>query len=255
MNRLNQLTESALFYKSPVYNRRLLFEYRLTPKGIDLYPVILSIWRFHRHWDLDPSVLPENLVHTVCGQPFMPVLVCSTCKEEPTSDTVAVQHRGVDPAAGESVAVRRTRIANELESMGDTFLATVVLGDAWNVLLLNAASRGVSRFHDLQKQLGISSNILAARLRLMVQLDLLAPEADETDKRVRNYELTDKGRETYPIILTLIAWGDRWLTGSEGPSEILVHDPCNSYLSLRLQCSACSEGLHVGNVIPASLHS
>lgn len=248
------MTESSLFYKSPFYNRRLLFEYRLTSKGLDLYPVILSIWRFHRRWGLDPASLPEQLIHSDCGQPFLPELVCSTCGEAPTPEEIIVHSRTTEFNQQERSPVRRTRIANKLESMGDTHLATVVLGDAWNMLLLDAATKGVSQFHDLQHQLGISSNILAARLKLMVQLGLLEQATDEKDKRVRKYVLSDKGRETYPIILTLTAWADRWLAGNDGPSEVLVHAPCQSYATFRLRCSVCSQNLHVSNVRTSALH-
>lgn len=253
MTRLGQMTDAALFYKNPVYNRRLLFEYRLTPKGLDLYPVILSIWRFHRRFDLDPASLPEELVHRDCGQPFLPELVCSTCHTIPSPADINTEVRGSVPDEDDRPPVRKTRIANQLASMGDSYLSTVVLGDAWNVLLLDAASRGVHRFHDLQLLLGISSNVLAARLKLMVKLGLLTQIADKQDGRVKNYTLSDKGIETYPLILTLTDWSDRWLAGHNGPVAVRLHATCQTYADFRLQCSACGEPVHVGNVIPARL--
>lgn len=44
---LNRLTDASLFYKKPVQHHHLVHEYRLTPKGGDLYPVILAVWRWH----------------------------------------------------------------------------------------------------------------------------------------------------------------------------------------------------------------
>ena len=254
INRLQQMTEAALFYKAPVYNRRLLFEYRLTAKGLDLYQVSLCIWRFHRDWHPNPSILPEELMHKTCGQSFLPEFVCTSCHVTPTIGSMEFMQRHQERAIKAPVSTRRrSRIANAVESLGEVYFVTVVLGDAWNVLLLDAAARNIFRFHDLVVHLGISSNVLTTRLKPLVKLGLLEQTIDEDDKRVKKYSMTDKGKETYPIILSLTAWGDRWLMGNEGPSEVFVHQPCNTYASYQVRCNFCAQPLHVNDVVAGSL--
>ncbi len=248
IQRLKRLTDEALFYKKPVFDRRLLFEYRLTAKGIDLYPVVLSVWRWHRIWHLDPTLLPEHLYHTKCGQPVVPQLVCAGCGEEPVVGSIAIRDV-VDRETGPlPEQARRTRIANEMASLGDAHLATVVLGDGWNMLIMDAVTQGVRRFHELQGHLGISSNVLAARLKPLVHLGLLEYSVDERDRRIKNYRFTEKGRDIYPIVLTLTAWGDRWLVGSEGPPQVFTHTPCGQFAEYRMICGSCRQRLEVNEI-------
>ena len=77
--RLRQMVINQLYYKKPVQHRRLIFEYRLTPKGVDLYSMILGVWRWHKHWHQTPHHLPEQLIHTSCGHQITPEFVCRSC--------------------------------------------------------------------------------------------------------------------------------------------------------------------------------
>lgn len=253
--RLTRLADEEIFYKSPVYNRRLLFEYRLSAKGFDIYPVVLAVWRWHRIWHLDPEILPENLYHTVCNQPMVPNLVCTGCREEPVIGSIEAKNLSEDKAELQPATTRRVRIANALAAFGDAHLATLVLGDAWNMLILDAATRNVTQFHELQKYLGISSNVLSVRLKPLVHLGLLSISLNEKDRRIKHYELTKKGQDIYPIILTLTSWGDRWLNGSNGPSQVFIHSPCGTYASYEMVCGTCNQRLFVDEISQAPLTS
>jgi DNA-binding HxlR family transcriptional regulator len=58
------------------------YEYRLTDRALDLYPVIVGLMRWaDRHLTdghRDPSL---QLVHRSCGRPAEPYLACSHCHE------------------------------------------------------------------------------------------------------------------------------------------------------------------------------
>ena len=48
-----------------------------------------------------------------------------------------------------------------------------------------------------------------------------------------------KGMDLYPIILTLMKWGDRWLAGKSGPPLILHCTRCNHVLDAVVACDQC----------------
>ena len=54
------------------------------------------------------------------------------------------------------------------------------------------------------------------------------------------YHLTAAGRDLYPVILTLLRWGDEHLAGLEGPPLVLEHN-CGHRLIPELTCQACGE--------------
>jgi DNA-binding HxlR family transcriptional regulator len=101
--------------------------------------------------------------------------------------------------------------------------ALELLGERWTFLILRESSLGVRRFTDLQRNLGIARNILAARLRTLVAEGLL--ERDRHD-----YVLTERGRALYPALQAIVRWG----------GEHLADEPCD--------CPACErarDGRHL----------
>lgn len=95
-----------------------------------------------------------------------------------------------------------------------------VLGERWAILILREAFYGTTRFDDFQANLGIAPNILSARLRSLVQHGLLA-RAPRAKGARQDYVLTEKGRDFFPAFVALKRWGDRWMTGPEGPLILL----------------------------------
>ena len=88
-----------------------------------------------------------------------------------------------------------------------------LLGDAWTVLVLRDVARGCTRFEQLLAESGISRKVLAARLRVLEEAEVLARVAYQ-DRPVRHdYVLTDRGRALLPVLAGLQEWGDTWLLG------------------------------------------
>jgi DNA-binding HxlR family transcriptional regulator len=126
--------------------------------------------------------------------------------------------------------------------------AVDVLGDGWNLLLLREACLGVRRFDDFQRSLGIGRNILTKHLGLLVDDGLLTRVEYQQRPARSEYRLTDKGRDVYPILAAMAAWGDRWLTGPEGSPLQFHHTACGHDMHADVVCSECAAPIHVRDV-------
>src|SRR5829696_1928700 len=92
------------------------------------------------------------------------------------------------------------------------FRAMDVLGDRWTMLVLREAFMGVRRFTDMQRDLGVARNVLTDRLNTLVDLGVLERRQYQ-DRPVRHeYRLTSMGKELQPAILSLMNWGDKYLS-------------------------------------------
>jgi DNA-binding HxlR family transcriptional regulator len=117
-----------------------------------------------------------------------------------------------------------------------------VLGEWWTLLVIREAFRGVRRFDGFVERLGISPNILAVRLRRLVEHGVFEERAyQERPVRVE-YRLTPKGRDLYPVIVALLGWGDRWYA-EDGPPVVLMHANCEHRADPQLVCGHCGEKL------------
>lgn len=96
-----------------------------------------------------------------------------------------------------------------------------VIGERWTLLILRDAFFGIKRFGHFQRRLGISRNILAARLGRLCDEGIL--ERRVTDESAHaEYFLTDKGLDLQPILLAMTHWGDRHKPHPEGDRLVFV---------------------------------
>lgn len=96
-------------------------------------------------------------------------------------------------------------------------LSLEVFGDKWSLLILRDMIFGGKRhFRELlRSQEGISSNILADRMKTLVDLGMLTKADDPTHKQKAIYSLTEPAIELVPIMAHLGAWGRKWLPVTE----------------------------------------
>lgn len=94
-----------------------------------------------------------------------------------------------------------------------------VLGERWTFLVLRDALLGSTRFSEFRASLGISADVLSARLATLVEHGLLEKEPyREPGGRTRfAYHLTAAGREIGVVIAALQEWGDEHLPWDETP--------------------------------------
>jgi DNA-binding HxlR family transcriptional regulator len=92
-DRLQTLVEEGVLERRPYQERPQRFEYRLTDKGRDLYPVLIALMQWGDRYTAGDAGPPVELVHQTCGHVMHPQLVCDHCGEP-------VDPREVTPQAG-----------------------------------------------------------------------------------------------------------------------------------------------------------
>ena len=81
-DRLRKLVDKFILAKVPYQQNPLRYEYRLTPKGLALYPIIMAIVHWGDVYMSDKKGRPLLHQHLACGHQFDPVMVCSECSAE-----------------------------------------------------------------------------------------------------------------------------------------------------------------------------
>jgi len=119
-----------------------------------------------------------------------------------------------------------------------------IIGDRWTGLILRNAFLSVRRFEDFQSILGIPRHILSVRLKKLVEAEVLKKVPYQEAPVRYEYRLTNKGRDLYPVILALAAWGDKWLDGGLGKPLIYVHKACGKAFTPVTVCSECREPIN-----------
>jgi DNA-binding HxlR family transcriptional regulator len=123
-------------------------------------------------------------------------------------------------------------------------LAMDVLSDRWTFLILREAYFGVRRYGQLQRNLGIARNVLAERLRRLVDDGMFERVRYRTDPDWYEYRLTERALDLYPVIVGLMRWADKHLAGEPDAAALeLVHRTCGKPADPYLACSHCHEPL------------
>ena len=84
------------------------------------------------------------------------------------------------------------------------------IGDWWSLLIIRDALLGRRRFGEFQKSLGLAKNILAARLRTLVDQGILTTAPASDGSAYQEYVLTPKGRGVFPILVALRQWSEEF---------------------------------------------
>lgn len=95
------------------------------------------------------------------------------------------------------------------------------VGEWWSILILRDALHGFTRFDQFQDSLKIAPNMLSRRLSALVEAGMLERRR-YSDKPPRyEYLLTERGRDFRPVLIALLAWGNRHFA-PEGKSVQIV---------------------------------
>jgi DNA-binding HxlR family transcriptional regulator len=147
---------------------------------------------------------------------------------------------------GETSASRQhAQFSAENCSIGRTL---EIIGERWTILVLRESFFGVRRFDEFQRNLGIARNILAARLQTLVGAGLLERRRYQERPERFEYRLTEKGRDMYPAMIAIKAWGDKYAADPEGPSVTLMHD--GHEFTPDIRCAECGEHVSARDITP-----
>jgi len=217
--------------------------YHLTKKSMDLYSTALAALNWERIYYSTPDLDAVKLVHTNCGKVFVPKMQCRTCDEViDVRDTAYNAGPGAQQDHREKKVRRRSSIPiSDVPNAHSLYKNLIdLVGDRWTSNLIALSFHGLKRFDEFHIELPVATNILAGRLKFLVEEAIFEQRAYQ-DRPIRyEYHLTEKGRNLFPWFLALLQWGDKWCdpTGAGRPVNV-THTSCNSLLTGEMKCSEC----------------
>jgi DNA-binding HxlR family transcriptional regulator len=119
--------------------------------------------------------------------------------------------------------------------------ALSVVGDRWSLLILREAFLRTRRFDDFQARTEAPRPVLAERLKTLVEHDVLERRQYSEHPERYEYRLTEKGLDLYPVVVSLLRWGDRWMTDGDEPPVRLRHRDCGELMHPELACPSCGD--------------
>lgn len=119
--------------------------------------------------------------------------------------------------------------------------ALALLADRWSFLIIRETYRGIHRYGELQRNLGIARNVLADRLSKLVVHELLERVRYRTNPDWYEYRLTQRGLDLYPAILAFFRWADTYYGDPANPAVRIRHRACGKPTQPLLVCSECRQ--------------
>ncbi len=240
--RLRKLTQLEIFRQiAPAGSQRK--EYRLTKMGFDLYSSFIAMMQFGDRW-LAGGKPPLTLVHMTCGCASHPIVTCSSCGERVSARDVKFRD---GPGAGRrpAKAGRNTRRAADarrflLGRPSSVSRALEIIGDKWSFMVVREAFFGNRRYDKILTELSIAPNILTDRLSRLVEAGVFRKRLYQASPGRYEYLLTDMGRDLYGSFITMLRWGDRWLSNGK-PPLLLRHLTCGRDFHASVICEHCQK--------------
>jgi DNA-binding HxlR family transcriptional regulator len=240
----------ALQQKPDAGGKRM--KYHLTRKSIDLYDNALMALNWERTFFSIPALDDIALTHSNCGHLFTPQLRCRHCNE-----LVTVRDVSYKPGPGAARDERNKKVRRRssipmanVPSERNTYKNLInIVGDRWTANIIALSFHGLTRFDQFHQELPIATNILADRLKFLLEQGIFERSAYQQRPLRYEYKLTEKGEASYPYFLTLLQWGDKWCNpAGDGKPMRLTHTSCGRALQAQVKCSECGDKLKARDV-------
>lgn len=242
--RLGRLVDHAILERAAHSDRTARYEYRLTDRGRQMWPILLAMWAWERRWvQAHGNPLPE-VTHTPCGHSVEPFVVCAACQARVAARDVRASF-GPSWAWARSIPSATTRRRQPSGMRQDVLVpqTMAVLGNRWSVTLLNCAFLGATRFGEFERQTGAPPRIVADRLRTFRELGFMLESPSPSRSDWVTYHLAPKGLAFFPVLAEVVEWGQRWFHAPEGSALEQQHTTCGARFHPRLACDSCGERL------------
>lgn len=116
-----------------------------------------------------------------------------------------------------------------------------IVGERWTLLIVRDAFYGARRFSDFHNHLGIPKAVLTERLTFLVGEGVLTKEAGD-------YQLTAKGHELWPLVWSMITWGNENYV--QGPHRRTYrHADCDGLIGPDRACQRCERVPDVSDLV------
>ena len=98
-----------------------------------------------------------------------------------------------------------------------------ILGDKWTLLVVRDLMLGKATYSEFQKSSeGIPTNILAERLKRLLQAGIIRKTPYQQRPLRYAYKLTEKGLGLRPVLEAMIDWGNLYIPGTVSRQQILA---------------------------------
>ena len=131
--------------------------------------------------------------------------------------------------------------------------ALEIVGERWALLAVREIAYGVHRFARIVGYTGAPRDVLTDRLRKLEAAGIVERRQYSEHPPRYEYHLTQAGRELFPAMISLLAWGSKWAVDT--PAVAFRHS-CGQLVDLELGCAHCGglvtrESLTPLKVVPA----
>jgi DNA-binding HxlR family transcriptional regulator len=122
-----------------------------------------------------------------------------------------------------------------------------LIGERWTMLIVREVFLGNRRFDEIATRLNIARNVLTARLTWLVDEGVLTKVRYQERPERFEYRFTEKGIDLWPVIVSLLQFGDRHYA-PEGPPVVLTHKDCGGHVDEHRICAQCGKRLTARDV-------
>lgn len=136
--------------------------------------------------------------------------------------------------------MRRTSFEHASSSMARSL---EIVGDWWTLLIVRDAFMGLRRFDDFQEHLGIARNILASRIKRLIEFGVLERQLYQVKPKRYEYVLTPMGNDLKTVLFAIKQWGDKHIYDGKDYPLSISHKNCGSEISVEILCPKCKETL------------
>lgn len=220
-------------------------QYRLTDRGMDVYPITLGMMWFGDKW-MCKDTPPLALFHKDCRSWFSARIVWRETGElvDAHKITVRIPSDYWVPRPKRTPRQRRSTWDGSVKGKRPCSVERMlsIVGDRWTFLVLQEFFHGNHRFDDFVYNLEIAPAVLSQRLSNLLRAGFI-----EKNEQRGGYNLTAMGLDSYgPMILTKV-WGEKWVSRNNRRTFEFVQ-PSGRVVTPVAVCSSCGKPIHPRDV-------